>query len=106
MLNSVGDASDGSCGPVPLIAAVREGATVEKQKDDRAPDIVWLLVTLGADVHAQEPFYHRSALHVSALKGRCDCMRALLELGANTMALDKGGASPLRLAAFSHHAGA
>eukprot|EP00752_Nemacystus_decipiens_P005399 g4895.t1 len=103
VLNPVVDASDDCCPSSPLIEAVKGEVANTTQKSDRAPDIIRLLVKLGAEVNDQGSYGHQSALHVSASKGRCDCMQALLELGANPMALDGSGRSLLHIVAGSAH---
>eukprot|EP00903_Cladosiphon_okamuranus_P018395 g16920.t1 len=90
VLNPVGDASNDSDLSVPLIVAAGGESIADKKQDDRAPDMIRLLVKLGAEVNAPDPSSGRSALHVASLKGRCDCMQALLGLGANPTTLDKG----------------
>ena len=96
--NARGDVSDDGSPALLLAAAGRKGTT-HKQKDDRAPDMIRLLVKLGAEVNTQDSSSGRSALHVASLNGRCDCMQALLELGADPLASDVSGRSPLHLAA-------
>lgn len=101
VLNPAVDAPGYSCRKIPLIKAV--GGKGTSNTGDKAPDIVRLLVKLGAEVNAQRSSDGRSALHVSASKGRCSCMQMLLELGADPTTVDKRGNSPLHLAASFHH---
>lgn len=72
----------------------------EKGNDTSAPEVLKLLVKLGADVNAQGPS-ERSALSHSASRGLCESMRVLLELGADPMSLSVNDESPLHMAASS-----
>ena len=82
----------------PLLVAASEGKK-------RTADILRLLVKLGADVQARSTAttgwssIGQSAIHASARRGRCSCIRVLLELGADPLASDIEGTSPLHSAA-------
>lgn len=69
----------------------------------KTPDVLRLLVKLGADVNAKGPS-EASALSYSSSKGHCESMQVLLELGADPVSLTIGGGSPLHMAARSSEA--
>lgn len=91
---------------LPVYEAATNGTT-DKEKDSVAsPDILRLLMKLGADVNAVRLTcfgFGQSAIHGSASAGRGSCMKILLELGANPTASDTRGDSPLHLAARNAH---
>lgn len=56
---------------------------------------VWVFA--GADLHTQTPL-GRTALHVAAVAGRCDCLELLLSYGAQALGRDSEGQTGLSLA--------
>lgn len=62
------------------------------------PESMKVLIKRGADVHARYGPVQRTALHDAALKGRTECVRLLLEAGADPNAANKYGHTPLSYA--------
>ena len=87
--------------PSLMVAAC--GVLPDGQNAETRLDILRLLVKLGANVDVRSTrawfFRGQTALHACSLGGSCSCMKVLLELGADPMALDNDGASALHLAA-------
>jgi ankyrin repeat protein len=58
----------------------------------------------GADVHAANRVTGQTALHAAAAEDCADCVAALLEAGADAMARDVNGNTPLSIATEAGHA--
>jgi len=78
-------------------------AAASEEEGRTADGVIRLLVKLGADVSASWHDNGQSVIHASASRGRRRCMEVLLELGADPVASDKEGSSPLHLAAANSH---
>ena len=66
--------------------------------------LVRILVTeSGADPNARDESSGRAPLHCAAQAGSVDCVRALVELGANVACTDNLGLTPLSLATREGH---
>ena len=87
------------CVPPPLFVAAW-GGYYARNENEETLRILRLLGRLGADVDARSTAHHgQTALHICSSNGRLGCMRVLLELGANPMALGDDRISALHLAA-------
>ncbi|OXB79272.1 UNVERIFIED_CONTAM: hypothetical protein H355_013193 [Colinus virginianus] len=96
-----------------LVAAAAEGDTVKCRSSGSAqlrcdlrptavtapccPVMLRLCFFTGADVHFKTPL-GRTALHVAAAVGRCECIELLLSCGARALDPDGEGQTALRLA--------
>lgn len=57
----------------------------------------YVCLIAGADVHSKTPL-GRTALHVAAVMGRCDCIELLLSCGARALDPDSEGQTAVSLA--------
>ena len=90
-----------ACGSPPLVDAFR-GGYADNENEETRLDVLRLFVNRGADVGARSTewgYRGQTALHVCSFYGRCSCMKVLLDLGADPVALDNDDASALHLAA-------
>ncbi|RDD44087.1 Ankyrin repeat and SOCS box protein 13 [Trichoplax sp. H2] len=74
-----------------LIYAAREG---------REDDLKWLLFDKKISANIHEPETKRTPLHLAASSGGADCVKILLQAGANPNAKEVNGLSPLHLAVY------
>ena len=67
------------------------------------PKVAKLLLEVGANVNVRNKITQETPLHVAAYRGAAIVTEMLLERGADPMALDKGGVTPLDVAARQNH---
>ncbi|EEH37064.2 ankyrin repeat protein nuc-2 [Paracoccidioides lutzii Pb01] len=69
----------------------------------RDPEVLFLLKNHGADLDQKDKLYQWTPLFHAASEGCVNCLRALLECGANPDALDEKGLSAMYYAAWEGH---
>jgi CDK inhibitor PHO81 len=69
----------------------------------QSPELLLLLNSHGADLNQKDKLYQWTPLFHAASEGRVDCLRTLLENGADTEAIDEKGLSAMYYAAWEGH---
>ncbi|KAK2753959.1 phosphate system positive regulatory protein pho81 [Arachnomyces sp. PD_36] len=72
-------------------------------RSNQCPQLLLLLKSHGADLNQKDKLYQWTPLFHAASEGRVDCLRLLLENGADTGALDEKGLSAMYYAAWEGH---
>lgn len=72
-------------------------------RSHQSPQLLLLLKSHGADLNQKDKLYQWTPLFHAASEGRVDCLRTLLENGADTDAIDEKGLSAMYYAAWEGH---
>jgi len=89
-----------ACSPPSLLTPLHAAAdaTLGEHSEEELEGVVTALCEAGGDVNAREGEFQQTPLHLAALRGHGLVVRALLQHGADSGALDRFGDAPYDLA--------